>query len=50
VSQSTPHVVPVQTGSPLGGLGHAVQPLAVQPDATLLFATHEVGAVAGQPW
>jgi hypothetical protein len=29
---------------------HAVQPVAVQPDATLLFATHDVGSVAGQPW
>ena len=32
------------------GLTHAVQPAAVQPDATLLFATHDVGSAAGQPW
>jgi hypothetical protein len=50
VLQSTPHVVPLQTGSPLGGLTHAVQPAAVQPDAMLLFATHDVGSAAGQPW
>ena len=48
--QSTPQVVPLQTGLPFGGSTHAVQPLAVQPDATLLFATHVVGAAAGQPW
>ena len=51
--QSTPQValfVPVQTGLPFGGSTHAVQPLAVQPDAVLLFATHDVGAAAGQPW
>ena len=47
--QSTPQVVPLQTGLPFGGSTHAVQPLAVQPDAVLLFATHDVGAVAGQP-
>jgi hypothetical protein len=50
VLQSTPHVVPLQTGPPLGGSTHAVQPLVVQPDAVLLFATHVVGAAAGQPW
>ena len=48
--QSTPHVVALQTGFPLGGSTQAVQPVAVQPDATLLFATHEVGNTAGQPW
>ena len=48
--QSTPQVVPLQTGLPFGGSTHAVQPVAVQPDAVLLFATHEVGATAGQPW
>jgi len=50
LSQSTPQVVPLQTGTPFGGSTHAVQPLAVQPDAVLLFATHDVGAAAGQPW
>ena len=48
--QSTPHAPLVQTGSPFGGSTQAEQPLAVQPDATLLFATHVVGAAAGQPW
>ncbi len=48
--QSTPHVVPLQTGLPFGGSTHAVQPVAVQPDAVLLFATHDVGAAIGQPW
>ena len=48
--QSTPHVVALQTGPPLGGSTHAVQPAALQPDATLLFATHDVGSAAGQPW
>ena len=40
----------MQTGTPFGGSTHAVQPVAVQPDATVLFATHDVGNVAGQPW
>lgn len=48
--QSTPQAVPLQTGLPLGGSTQAVQPLAVQPDAVLLFATHDVGAADGQPW
>jgi len=48
--QSTAQVVPLHSGFPLGGSTHAVQPLAVQPDAVLLFATHDVGAAAGQPW
>ena len=48
--QSTPQVVALQTGPPLGGSTQAVQPPAVQPDAVLLFATHDVGAAAGQPW
>ena len=48
--QSTPHVVALQTGLPLAGSTHAVQPAALQPDATLLFATHDVGSAAGQPW
>ena len=48
--QSTPHVVPLQTGFPLGGSTQAVQPAAVHPEAVLLFATHDVGAAAGQPW
>ena len=48
--QSTPQVVPLQIGPPLGGSTQAVQPVAVQPDAVLLFATHEVGAAIGQPW
>jgi len=50
VAQSTPHVVALQTGLPLGGSTHAVQPAALQPDATLLFATHDVGSAAGHPW
>jgi hypothetical protein len=48
--QSTPQVVPLQTGLPFGGSTHAVQPVAVHPDAVLLFATHDVGAALGQPW
>jgi hypothetical protein len=50
VLQSTPHVAALQTGLPLGGSTHAVQPAALQPEATLLFATHDVGNAAGQPW
>jgi len=50
VSQFTPHVVALQTGSPFAGLRHAVQPAALQPDATLLFIRHDVGSAAGQPW
>jgi hypothetical protein len=48
--QSTPQAVPTQTGLPFGGSTQAVQPLAVQPVAVLLFATHDVGAAVGQPW
>jgi hypothetical protein len=48
--QSTAQVVPLQIGLPLGGSTHAVQPFAVQPEPVLLFATHDVGAAAGQPW
>jgi hypothetical protein len=48
--QSTPQLAALHTGFPLGGSTHAVQPVAVHPDATLLFATHVVGAAAGQPW
>ena len=48
--QVTPHVVPLQTGFPLAGSVHAAQPAAEQPEATLLLATHDVGAAAGQPW
>jgi hypothetical protein len=48
--QSTPHVVALHTGLPLGGSTQAVQPVAVQPDAMLLFATHDVGSADGQPW
>lgn len=48
--QSTPQVVPLQIGLPLGGSVQAVQPLAVHPEATLLFCTHDVGAAVGQPW
>ena len=48
--QSTPQLVPLQTGLPFGGSTHPVQPFAVQPEATLLFCTHDVGATAGQPW
>ena len=40
----------MQIGLPLAGSRHAVQPVAVHPDAVLLFATHDVGVVAGQPW
>jgi len=50
VLQSTPQVVPLQIALPLGGSVQAVQPLALQPEAMLLFATHDVGAAAGQPW
>ena len=50
LSQFTPHVVPLQTGPPLAGSAQAVQPVAVHPDATLLFATHVVGIAVGQPW
>jgi hypothetical protein len=50
VLQSTPQAVPLQTGLPFGGSTQAVQPLAVQPEAVLLFATHDVGAADGQPW
>jgi hypothetical protein len=50
VLQSTPQAVPLHTGAPFGGSTQAVQPVAVQPDAVLLFATQEVGAAAGQPW
>ena len=48
--QSTPQLAPLHTGPPLGGSTQAVQPVAVQPDATVLFATHDVGSAAGQPW
>jgi hypothetical protein len=50
VLQSTPQVAALQTGLPLGGSTQAVQPPALQPDATLLLATHDVGNVDGQPW
>jgi hypothetical protein len=50
VLQPTPQAVPTQVGLPLGGSTQAVHPLAVQPEAVLLFATHDVGAVDGQPW
>jgi hypothetical protein len=50
VLQLTLQVVPLQTGLPLAGSKQAVHPLAVQPDATVLLATHVVGAAAGQPW
>lgn len=48
--QSTPQLPPLHTGPPLGGSTHAVQPVAVHPDATVLFATHDVGSADGQPW
>jgi len=48
--QSTPQLAPLHTGLPFGGSTHAVQPVAEQPEATLLFATHDVGSAAGQPW
>jgi len=48
--QSTPQAVPLQTGLPFGGSTHAAQPFAVQPEAVLLFCTHDVGVTAGQPW
>jgi hypothetical protein len=35
----TVQVFPVQAAVPLVGAAHAVQPLAVQPEATLLLAT-----------
>ena len=40
----------MQVGPPFGGSVQAVQPLAVQPDAVLLFCTHDVGAAVGHPW
>ncbi len=43
--------VPPQVTVPFApGAAQAAQPMAVQPEATLLFITHEVGALAGQPW
>jgi hypothetical protein len=47
--QSTAQVWPLQIGFPFAGSRQAVQPLAVQPEAVLLFCTHEVGAAVGQP-
>ena len=44
VAQVTLHVVPLQTAVELVGEAHAVQPLAEQPEATLLLATHVVFA------
>ena len=40
----------MQIGTPLLGSRQAVQPVAVQPDAVVLLATHDVGSAAGQPW
>ena len=34
-----PHVLPTQMGLPLAGSLQAAQPIAVQPDATVLLAT-----------
>ena len=47
VAQVTLQVVPLQTAVALAGIAHAVQPLAVHPEATLLLATHR--AVAPVP-
>jgi hypothetical protein len=48
--QVIPHAPLVQTGLPLVGSVHAVQPFAVHPEATELLATQVVGLTAGQPW
>ena len=40
VAQVTLHVVPLHTAVALACAAHAVQPLAEQPEATLLLATH----------
>jgi hypothetical protein len=36
----TLQVVPLHAAVPLVGVAQAVQPLALQPEATLLFCTH----------
>jgi hypothetical protein len=40
VAQVTLQVVPMQTAEPEVGVGQALQPVALQPEATLLSATH----------
>jgi hypothetical protein len=37
--QVTPQVMPLHEAVPLGGVAHAVQPVIVHPEATLLLAT-----------
>jgi hypothetical protein len=46
----TVQVVPLQAAVLLAGVGHALQPLAEQPDATLLFATQVMFAPVPQEW
>jgi hypothetical protein len=50
VLQVTPQVVPLRTGLPLDGSVQAVQPVAVQPEATLLLATQVPFAAEPQRW
>jgi hypothetical protein len=42
--QVTLQVVPLQEAVPLVGVVHAVQPLALHPEATLLLATQVAAA------
>jgi hypothetical protein len=49
-SQVTLHVLPVQVAVPLVGAAQAVQPLAVQPEATLLLATQFAFAPFPHRW
>jgi hypothetical protein len=46
----TLHVLPVQVAVPLVGAAQAVQPLAVQPEATLLLATQFAFAPFPHRW
>ena len=45
-----PQVAPLQAGVPFGTAAHAVHPLAVQPDATLLLATQVPAAADPHRW
>jgi hypothetical protein len=47
-AQVTVQVVPLQAAAPLVGFAHAVQPVALQPEATLLFATQVMFAPVPQ--
>ena len=46
----TVHVFPLHAAVPLVGVAQAVQPLAVQPEATLLFATQVMFAPVPHEW